>query len=65
MNKKNWLCKFFINDRMCFSDSITNDEVINLILSFDSSDVRTVDSRDGKQDIVIINRYLEVYITEM
>lgn len=65
MNKKNWLCKIWINGRMCFSDYITNDEVINLILSIDSSDVHTFDGRDGKQDIVIINRYIEININEM
>ena len=64
MDKRNWLCKIRINGRICFSDYLTNYEVVNLIRGVDILESRTSDI-GGKQNIVIVNKYFEINMTEM
>lgn len=62
--KKNWLCKILIKGRICFVDYLTGYEVVNLMLGVDILNSRTSDS-DGKQNIVISNKYFQIELNEL
>lgn len=64
MDKRNWLCKIRIKGRICFLDYLTSSEVVNLMMGVDILNSRTSDS-DGKQNIVISNKYFQIELNEL